>query len=66
MISENSQLSGARSFNCKSAAEFCNGTAALSNTEEKHGDLGMHEGAFGTFWIDKEEIWDCGLVALVN
>lgn len=35
-------------------------------TEEKHGDLGMHEGAFGTFCIDKEEIWNRRLIALVN
>lgn len=35
-------------------------------TEEKHGELGMHEGAYGTFCIDTEEIWNCRLIALVQ
>lgn len=35
-------------------------------TEEKPGDLGMNEGVFGTFCIDKEAIWNCRLIALVN
>lgn len=35
-------------------------------TEEKHRDLGMHKAAFGTFCVDREEIWNCRPIALVN
>lgn len=66
VISENSQLSGAHSSNCKSAAEFSNDQLPCLVTEKKHGDLGVHDGAFGTFCIDREEIWICRLIALVH